>query len=140
MKYVKILAATKTPEILAVIEGLPVDASGFFLSEEQMGNIEAMLVEAEGASAKVVLLTEQIATANTTAQTATAALETANTTIAARDAQITQLTNDLAEANAKPAGEIPGTKKDKDKVGTEKVAAHLDPTNSLNRAADQLYK
>ncbi len=46
-KFLRVLKATGTAEIMAVVEGLPHDRSGYFLSEEQMTNLDAHLATSE---------------------------------------------------------------------------------------------
>ncbi len=82
MKYPKTLATVKGNEILAVIEGLPVSANGYFLTEEQMTNSEAAIVASEATAATLATVQAQLATATSAKETAEASLVTANARIA----------------------------------------------------------
>ncbi len=82
--FEKVLAASGGTEILAVIEGLPVSANGFFLTEDQLTAIEASLITGESASADAARLTAELATANQN-------LITSNEQLATSAARITEL-------------------------------------------------
>lgn len=94
MKYPKLLAATQSDSILAVIENLPVSANGFFMTEDQMANVEAALAAA-GAAAT------QLEIANASIVTATASLATANEQLTAANSQLTTANSQLTTAQAR---------------------------------------
>lgn len=123
-KYARILTASASASILAVIAGLPVDANGFFVSEEQMSAIEAVLEGNETAIAAhataVEALNEQLAAANTAREAAAAELATANASIAERDQQIATLNARITELeNQTP--EAAQTSKEADETGGKNV-------------------
>ena len=124
-KYSNILAASKSDSILAVIEGLPVDANGFFLSAEQMDNINATLATtnqiAVEASETLTAANEQLATLQTQLETQNAQLETANARIA-----------ELESGNGAAAAD---TSIEKDNVADTKKTTINNPNSSLNRYA-----
>jgi hypothetical protein len=141
MKFQNLLAASNSQEILAVIEGLPVDANGYFLTEAQMEAIEEVLsANAIAMSANeqtAAALAEQIATANTARDEAAAALVTANETIAARDARIVELATELENG---PAKEEEATRRDADEQGKDKTPRYARADHPANRAADKFIR
>lgn len=94
--YEKIKAAVGGTDILAVIENLPVSASGFFLSADQMTQIDAALGQENPLAAELATVKDTLATAQTDLATAQSALATAQETA-------TTATADLLAANAKIA-------------------------------------
>lgn len=92
MSYPKLRAAAQTG-ILAVIENLPVDANGFFLTDEQMSNVEAALTAGEVATAALETANASLATATAETARLTAELATANTALATAQAEVTRLEN-----------------------------------------------
>lgn len=93
MKHQNVLKASKTEEILALVKGLPVNQSGYFLTEEQMTNIDAALAANNSASLQELLTKAQADLANATKakETAEAALATANATIVTQKTKIENL-------------------------------------------------
>lgn len=96
--FANVLKASASASILAIIAGLPVDANGFFLSEEQMTAIDDSLATAEAATAALAGVQEQLTTANASLETsngqlvtAQADLSTANTALATAQARVTEL-------------------------------------------------
>jgi hypothetical protein len=86
--YAKVLAVAGGNQITAVIENLPIEANGFFMTEDQMDRVEASLAAAETSAAELATANERIATLTTDQQAmggqlsaATASLETANARI-----------------------------------------------------------
>lgn len=148
-KYARTLAATKTESILAVIAGLPVDANGYFLTEEQMTSVESLLQANETAIAAhetvVAAHATEVAALNTKledqalqAQQAVAELATANATIAEKETVITGLNAKVTELeNATPPPD--STRTDADKTGDTKIASWADPKNPANAGADKFF-
>lgn len=135
MKFPKLLKASGSNEILAVIENLPVNANGYFLTEEQATSIETALSENEN-PASLQALQQQLAEVTTARETAEAALVTANGTIATHvatigthQARITELENDTT---------LTQTSRDKDQLPV-KTPSYLDDTNPVNAAADKFF-
>ncbi len=137
MKFQRILKASNSQQIDAVIADLPVNANGYFMTEEQMESIEASLEELAGASQQY---SDRIAELQASIASDAELIAAANTAQQNQTARIAELEAQLAEERAKPAGEMQSTSKPADKTGTEKPLAHLDPENSLNRAADARFK
>jgi hypothetical protein len=138
MKYARILKASQSAAIIAVIENLPIDQNGFFLDATQMDNIEEQLQAGETAAAGVTSLTEQLAAAEAARQTADTALAAAQTTITANSARITELEQQLATAQQKPAGEFENTSRERDAQGNLKTPYHEREDNPANQLADGL--
>jgi hypothetical protein len=86
-----ILKASQSEAIDAIIAGLAVEQNGFFLTDEQMTNIDAALVASEAATAKVEEITGQLATANQSVEAAYTSLTAANEEIVALKAEIEQM-------------------------------------------------
>lgn len=110
-KYASVLAASKSESILAVIEGLPVSANGFFLTEAQMDGIDAALVGAE--------------TNATALQTAEAARTAQSEKLSAAELELTNANNTIAELEATvvalgkgDAGKASGADADADPINT----------------------
>jgi septal ring factor EnvC (AmiA/AmiB activator) len=138
MKYARILKASQSASILAVIENLAIDQNGFFLDATQMDNIEAQLEAGETAVASAAGLTEQLAAAETARQTAEASLVTAQETITANNARITELEAQLAAAQEKPAAEFETATRERDAQGALKTPYHQREDNPANQLADGL--
>jgi hypothetical protein len=139
MKYSRILKATQSAAIIAVIENLPIDQNGFFLDATQMDNIEAQLEAADTAAASVTSLTEQLAAAEAARQTADTALATAQQTISANATRITELEQQLAAAQEAPAAEFENSSREKDAQGNLKIPFHQREDNPANKLADNLF-
>jgi hypothetical protein len=88
MKYSKILAATGTTAILAIIAGLPVNQNGYFLSQEQIDGIENTLTSNETAAAESLQAQADRDALNTTLE---ASLATAQADLATANAEIERL-------------------------------------------------
>ncbi|RYE01634.1 MAG: hypothetical protein EOP50_01660 [Sphingobacteriales bacterium] len=138
MKYPFLLAAAGGSDILAVVEGLPVDQPGFFLTEGQMDAVEARLAEADTAVTAAATHTEALAAAQTELEStqtsltaAQAELSTANETIATLQARVTQL-----EAN--PAAAPRATAKAEDDIPSGDQPFHASAQNPMNAMADRL--
>jgi hypothetical protein len=88
-----IVAQAAQSDILSIIEGLPVDQSGFFLSEEQMTNVAAALQAAQdnpelaAANTTIANLQQQLQDQNQQLQQAESALATANNRITELEAE-----------------------------------------------------
>lgn len=141
-KFKRVLAATNSESILAVIEGLPVDANGFFMSEEQLTAVEENLSTSEAAVAtaneSLAAMTQQRDDQALQAQQAVAELATANATITARDAEIARLNAEVTKLEG--STEDPKqTRTEKDKTGDGKLASWKDPKNPANAAADKFF-
>lgn len=135
MKFSRILKASNTQQIDAVIEGLPVNANGYFLTEEQMTAIETSLESTEiaaGASAQRIADLEATTASHNDYVTASSNERLVLTQ------RVAALETELADERKKPAGEMPTTTKEEDKAGKEKVAAHADPESPINKLADSL--
>lgn len=144
MKFKKVLAATKSESILAVIEGLPVDAAGFFMTEEQMTAVEEQLEANASAIAGhdtvVTGLNEQITAANTAREeaaaaqaTAETALATANSSITEKDARIKELEEQVGRLEAATPPPT-NTRTEKDETNGHRPAGE----NPMNKLADSL--
>lgn len=92
-----LVRAAAGSEILAVIEGLPIDASGHFLSNEQMEAIENTLAKAADATA---LVTE----AQTRIDALSTELTTAQDQLKANATQTTDAAANADDLNDKPTG------------------------------------
>lgn len=105
--YPNILKATKSDEILAVIENLPVNANGFFLTEEQLANADASIADAVNQIAELQTQLsdnqELLNQAQEAKQTAENALNKANATIATLQEEIKKL-SDADGADAEGVG------------------------------------
>lgn len=128
MKYANILKASASASILAIIAGLPVDSNGYFLSEEQMTNVDAALAANEGSIAS---LTTERDNQALLAQQATTDLATANETITTRDARIAELEAEVATLKAGPAGEMKNPVTDVDPVAEKKTDGRLDKYRTI---------
>jgi chromosome segregation ATPase len=126
-EFKKVLAASKSESILAVVEGLPVDANGFFLTEAQLSAIDDELESNATAisnhATEVAGLNTQITAANTARDNAIAAqhtaeqsVATANQTIATKDAEISQL-NAKVKTLEDGTPDATQTRSDADKTG-----------------------
>ena len=141
-KYQRVLAATGSESILAVIEGLPVDANGFFLTEAQMTAVEEALASNETAlatanGAVATALTERDSAVNAQ-QTAEGALAVANNTIASKDQEVARLNARISELEA--GTENPTQTSSQEQAhGPQSVASWQDPANPANAAADRFF-
>lgn len=92
MSYPKLRAAAQTG-ILAVIENLPVNANGFFLTDDQMASVEAALAANETAAADLVTATASLAAQTAEVTRLSGELSTANASLATAQAEVTRLEN-----------------------------------------------
>lgn len=132
-----ILKATGGNEILAVIEGLPVDKPGYFMTEAQMNSIEERLAASATHADDIAkltgeknTLTEQLAIANTASETANAKVVEHEATITSLQSaattaqeQINTLTSDktalqakVTELEAMDGKQFSNTTEDKDDI------------------------
>lgn len=136
-KFQTVLAATKSESILAVVENLPVDANGYFMTEEQMTAVEERLVSDAAAIAnhatELQALGAQVTSTNEALTTANAALATAKGTITAKDQEIATLQATITELENKTE-DPKQTSKAKDETGSKKEAWE----NPMNKLADSL--
>jgi len=134
MKYPHTLAASKSPEITALVDGMSVVGNGYFFTEEMLNNIEAALAGNPDQAARILQLEQQLQQAEAGRTMAVNSLAAANNTIIERDAEITRLNEELNGAG----GEFENTKRDKDAQGKEEVGYHLSDENPANQIADSL--
>ncbi len=138
MTFPKTLAATKAPEITALIDGMSVVGNGFFFTEEMLSNNEAALDAAAAAPDQVAQLTQQLADANAAKKTAEEALATATAQITAKDAEIAQLKTDLAAAEEVAAPFTEATRTADSNGQNGKQPYHLSDKNPANIIADSV--
>jgi hypothetical protein len=138
-KYSRILKASQSAAIVAVIENLSIDQNGFFLDATQMDNVESALEAGESAIANVTTLNEQLSQANTARQTAEESLATANSTISTQNTRISELQTQLTAAQEKPAGEFQASTRERDDQGSGKKPFHESESNPANQLADNLF-
>ncbi|MGN6476318.1 MAG: hypothetical protein ACTHKV_03760 [Flavipsychrobacter sp.] len=135
--FKKVLAASKSESILAVIEGLPVDANGYFMTEEQMTAVEDQLEANATAIAShenaVEGLNAQVTAAQTAQKSAEDALAAANTSITEKDARINELEAQVAKLEA-GTPDPNQTNRDKDDTAGKNAGWE----NPMNKLADSL--
>lgn len=106
MKYKRFLKATKTPEVLAVIENLPVTANGYFLDDAQLANVEASLTLAESDAAALLVSNEKVTDLEAQITALTGERDAANASLTTANESVTNLTTerDTLKAEVKKLG------------------------------------
>jgi len=145
-QYPNTLAATKSPEITALIDSMSVVGNGFFFTQEMLDNNESELASLATAAAgnteiqtrldaTTIKLNEEVAAKKVVDD----ALSTANTTIKTNEAKIVKLQKELADEKAKPATDFQNTNRDKDPLTSEKLPFHESDEDPSNQIADSLF-
>lgn len=133
----KILAVTGMSEIGFIAEGLESSQTGYIVSEDGLSRIAEALEQADAAAqvaeanaARITELEGQLQQANEARTTAENSLSAVQTELQTAQARVTELEEE---------GSISQTRKTLDNNGREKLKAHENPQNSINRYADNFF-